>query len=68
MIWWIVIAVALLALGHLLLWVLFVLQVKRIDRLTIGQPGCSHPDVKNVGTFGHPEYECTFCHQTVDLP
>lgn len=28
--------------------------------------GCSHPDVINVGTFGHPAYECVLCHASVD--
>lgn len=26
---------------------------------------CAHTDVRNIGTFGHPEYECTLCHQVV---
>ena len=44
-------------------------RVEILETHTELQPGgCPHSDVKNIGTFGHPEYECTLCHQTVDLP
>ena len=28
--------------------------------------GCAHHDLKNVGTFGHPEYQCQSCGVLVE--
>lgn len=48
-------------------WAVFNLR-RRVDDLEMSRPvGCAHTDVKNIGTFGHPEYQCQMCHQIVQV-
>jgi len=43
-------------------------RVAQLEQMTPEPSGCSHPETKNVGTFGMPAYECVICHQIVELP
>ena len=43
-------------------------RVAQLEHMSPEPRGCSHPETKNVGTFGMPAYECVICHQIVELP
>jgi len=43
-------------------------RLKRLEEMDSQPRVCSHPETKNVGTFGMPAYECVICHQIVELP
>ena len=63
---WLWLGVALLAIGQAGLWASLYVLVRRVDRIDGFEPQrCAHADVKNIGTFGHPEYQCTLCHQVI---
>jgi hypothetical protein len=67
---WLILVGVVLVIGQAVLFLMLGIIVRRIDRIEFAGagPGCSHAEVKNVGTFGHPEYLCQLCHQVVDLP
>jgi len=62
------ISVVFLGLSVLMLWWKAHDLQRQIEDIGQASPGCSHPETKNVGTFGMPAYECVICHQIVELP
>jgi hypothetical protein len=43
-------------------------RLRRLEDMSAPPRACTHPETKNVGTFGMPAYECVICHQIVELP